>query len=122
MPSIFPASAAIHFNPIALRTAKTLWSFGRSECNRIEETLTEEALFVWKELSLLSQIASGKGNDFFSERAYSFLLELPLPPPKKKQQKLHPQLTGEATYIEKKCKTVKICLPCKHEGAPKHLK
>ena len=22
------------FNPIALRTAKTLWSFGRSECNR----------------------------------------------------------------------------------------
>ena len=24
------------FNPIALRTAKTLWSFGRSECNRVK--------------------------------------------------------------------------------------
>ena len=23
------------FNPIALSTAKTLWSFGRSECNRV---------------------------------------------------------------------------------------
>ena len=23
-------------NPIALRTAKTLWSFGRSECNRVK--------------------------------------------------------------------------------------
>ena len=23
------------FNPVALRTAKTLWSFGRSECNRV---------------------------------------------------------------------------------------
>ena len=24
------------FNPIALRTAKTLWGFGRSECNRVK--------------------------------------------------------------------------------------
>ena len=24
------------FNPIALRTAKTLWSFGCSECNRVK--------------------------------------------------------------------------------------
>ena len=24
------------FNPIALRKAKTLWSFGRSECSRVE--------------------------------------------------------------------------------------
>ena len=24
------------FNPIALRMAKTLWSFGRSECNRVK--------------------------------------------------------------------------------------
>ena len=24
------------FNPIALRNAKTLWSFGRSECNRVK--------------------------------------------------------------------------------------
>ena len=27
------------FNPIALRTAKTLWSFGHSECNRINLTV-----------------------------------------------------------------------------------
>ena len=27
-------------NPIPLRTAKTLWSFGRSECNRVESDLT----------------------------------------------------------------------------------
>ena len=26
-------------NPIALRTAKTLWSFGGSECNRVERTM-----------------------------------------------------------------------------------
>ena len=29
----------IYFNPTALRTAKTLWSFGRSECNRVKHTL-----------------------------------------------------------------------------------
>ena len=27
------------FNPIALRTAKTLWSFGFSECNRVNRLL-----------------------------------------------------------------------------------
>ena len=26
-----------HFNPIVLRMAKTLWSFGHSECNRVKE-------------------------------------------------------------------------------------
>ena len=26
-------------NPIALRMAKTLWSFGRSECNRVNSKL-----------------------------------------------------------------------------------
>ena len=26
----------IHFNPIALRAAKTVWSFGRSESNRVK--------------------------------------------------------------------------------------
>ena len=26
----------VFINPIALRTAKTLWSFGRSECNRVK--------------------------------------------------------------------------------------
>ena len=34
------------FNPIALRTAKIVWSFGRSECNRIKvlnETKSEMA-------------------------------------------------------------------------------
>ena len=31
------------FNPFALRTAKTLWSFGCSECNRVK------ALLVWHE-------------------------------------------------------------------------
>ena len=25
-----------HFNPVALRMAKTQWSFGRSECNRVK--------------------------------------------------------------------------------------
>ena len=27
------------FNPIALRMAKTLWSFGHSECNRVNNSL-----------------------------------------------------------------------------------
>ena len=31
--SIFKESA---LNPIALRTAKTIWSFGRSECSRVK--------------------------------------------------------------------------------------
>ena len=26
----------LRFNPVALKTAKTLWSFGRSECNRVK--------------------------------------------------------------------------------------
>ena len=29
----------IYINPIALRTAKTLWSFGRLEFNRVEITM-----------------------------------------------------------------------------------
>ena len=29
-------------NPIILITAKTLWSFGRFECNRVNETLTTD--------------------------------------------------------------------------------
>ena len=29
--------SSLVLNPIALRTAKTLWSFGRSECNRVKE-------------------------------------------------------------------------------------
>ena len=31
-----PESVSIFLNPIALRVVKTLWSFGRSECNRDE--------------------------------------------------------------------------------------
>ena len=27
------------FNSVALRTAKTLWSFGHSECNRVKQFL-----------------------------------------------------------------------------------
>ena len=30
----------LKYNPIALRMAKTLWSFGRSECNRVNHTMT----------------------------------------------------------------------------------
>ena len=30
-------SLPVTFNPIALRMAKTLWSFGHSECNRVKE-------------------------------------------------------------------------------------
>ena len=33
---MYPIKNKILFNPIALRTAKTLWSFGRSECNRVK--------------------------------------------------------------------------------------
>ena len=35
-------SAPFHFNPFAVRTAKTLWSFDRSECNmfKVKELLT----------------------------------------------------------------------------------
>ena len=29
----------MHLNPVALRTAKTLWSFDRSECSRVKYTL-----------------------------------------------------------------------------------
>ena len=32
----FPSGTAAHFNTVVLRTAKTLWSFGRSERNRVK--------------------------------------------------------------------------------------
>ena len=32
------------FNPIALRMAKTIWSFGRSECNRIKKKSMQESV------------------------------------------------------------------------------
>ena len=31
-------------NPTALRTAKTLWSFGHSECNRVKNCISKENL------------------------------------------------------------------------------
>ena len=32
----FFSPSDLYVNPIALRTAKTLWSFGHSECNRVK--------------------------------------------------------------------------------------
>ena len=32
------------FNPIALRMAKTLWSFGHSECNKVKERTAPEGV------------------------------------------------------------------------------
>ena len=42
------------FNPIALRRAKTLWSFGRSECSRVKVL----------EYSSIFSVIYKKGNDF----------------------------------------------------------
>ena len=42
-------------NPIALRKAKTLWSFGSSECNRVKKT---EANMKLKELFPLNRTHS----------------------------------------------------------------
>ena len=33
---LFHQTKLFHFNPTALRTAKTSWSFGCSECNRVK--------------------------------------------------------------------------------------
>ena len=41
-PSVYPLGFHVHsvtqrpFNPVALRTAKTLWSFGLSVCNKVK--------------------------------------------------------------------------------------
>ena len=40
-------SEHISVNPIALRTAKTLWSFGHSECNRVKDILSATGLKVF---------------------------------------------------------------------------
>ena len=51
-------SQVLGFNPIALRTAKTLWSFGRSECNRVNEKVLKAQMGEKKKLCLkLSTIA-----------------------------------------------------------------
>ena len=34
-------------NPIALRMAKTLWSFGRSECNRVKVVICVHAHLIF---------------------------------------------------------------------------
>ena len=44
-----------NFNPIALRTAKTLWSFGHSECNRIKSTCGGSGAVVY--MSILERRA-----------------------------------------------------------------
>ena len=36
MSSAAVVTGALRVNPIALRMAKTLWSFGHSECNRVK--------------------------------------------------------------------------------------
>ena len=36
MVELLPLKVRLLFNPIALRTAKTLWSFDCSECNRVK--------------------------------------------------------------------------------------
>ena len=41
------------FNPIALRTAKTLWSFGCFECNRVKTLLFCIYLQVYAEATLI---------------------------------------------------------------------
>ena len=44
------------FNPIALRTAKTQMSFGRSECNRVKQTeiqnVANTAILSFKKLNI----------------------------------------------------------------------
>ena len=39
------AAVEVNINPIALRTVETLWSFGRSECNRVKQC-TQQAVYV----------------------------------------------------------------------------
>ena len=52
-----PNGQLIFFNPVAFRTAKTLWSFGRSECSRVKAYLNHLPPFWWgftlKEKNLL---------------------------------------------------------------------
>ena len=35
----------MNFNPTALRMAKTLWSFGRSKCNRVKRSMVTPPCF-----------------------------------------------------------------------------
>ena len=36
-----------YYNPVALRTAKTLWSYGRSECNRVKIMLNPRKMNMY---------------------------------------------------------------------------
>ena len=47
------------FNPIALKTAKTLWSFGHFECNRVE-SITTLTLHPATRLMTVFHIISGE--------------------------------------------------------------
>ena len=48
----------MHFNPVALRMAKTLWSFGHSECNRVKES--NSAIFSFAVLVNRGQLLKEK--------------------------------------------------------------
>ena len=60
-------------NPIALRTAKTLWSFGHSECNRVKgmNLLLEEVLY-----GLTPTVKQGRIADLLPLPVYSLPLIL----------------------------------------------
>ena len=50
------------FNPFALRTAKTLWSFGRSQCKRVKKSLFSMKVEIWHNSKIWSGFKwSGKG-------------------------------------------------------------
>ena len=44
--SVFLLSRSQFFNPVALRMAKTLWSFDHSECKRVKERTLLDHPFV----------------------------------------------------------------------------
>ena len=49
-----PESLSVHFNPIALKTAKTLWRFGLSECNWFNKQKTIPPF--WEKVSISSSL------------------------------------------------------------------
>ena len=57
---LLPMDDSCYFNPIALRKAKTLWSFGCSECNKVK--LAFHLYFSPREMaSLVKQIPTCAG-------------------------------------------------------------
>ena len=73
----FPSSMWIshNINPIALRTVKTLWSFGRSECSRVNCRCKSMHCFLLDSCSCLqhdSCIADTKNEIYLSHDSYIF--------------------------------------------------